>query len=274
MAESCDILEEIDHLIRGENESVDEVLPMDDNEMQFCLAPIDIPRDFIRREQKVNKKLFDFHKGTTTLAFKFKEGIIVAVDSRASMGSFIASQSVQKIIEINKYMIGTMAGGAADCYYWEKYLGRILNVYELRNNDRLSVKAASTILSNILYGYKGYGLCCGIILSGWDATGFHMFYIDDSGSKVEGNLFSCGSGSTYAYSILDSGYNYNLSIDDAVELARNAIYHATFRDGGSGGMVRVYYVGTDGYKKMIEGEDVRELHFHYTNPEAKEQYVM
>ena len=35
-----------------------------------------------------------------------------------------ASQSVKKIIEINPYMLGTMAGGAADCSYWERVLGK------------------------------------------------------------------------------------------------------------------------------------------------------
>ncbi|KAM7262269.1 hypothetical protein ACFE04_021346 [Oxalis oulophora] len=61
-------------------------------------------------------------KGTTTLAFIFKDGVIVAVDSRASMGGYISSQSVKKIIEINPYMLGTMAGGAADCQFWHKNL--------------------------------------------------------------------------------------------------------------------------------------------------------
>ena len=51
--------------------------------------------------------------GTTTLAFVFKGGVIVAVDSRATMGSFIGSQHVKKIIEINPQLLGTMAGGAA-----------------------------------------------------------------------------------------------------------------------------------------------------------------
>jgi hypothetical protein len=36
---------------------------------------------------------------------------------------FIASQSVKKIIEINPYMLGTMAGGAADCQFWHRNLG-------------------------------------------------------------------------------------------------------------------------------------------------------
>ena len=36
---------------------------------------------------------------------------------------YVASQSVKKIIEINPYMLGTMAGGAADCQFWHRNLG-------------------------------------------------------------------------------------------------------------------------------------------------------
>lgn len=96
--------------------------------------------------------------GTTTLAFRFNHGIIVAVDSRATAGSYIASQTVKKVIEINPYLLGTMAGGAADCSYWERYLGQQCRLYELKNKERISVAAASKILSNIVYSYKGMGL--------------------------------------------------------------------------------------------------------------------
>lgn len=65
-----------------------------------------------------------FARGTTTLAFIFKHGIVCAVDSRASMGVYIGSQTVKKVIEINPYLLGTMAGGAADCMFWERDLGR------------------------------------------------------------------------------------------------------------------------------------------------------
>lgn len=51
--------------------------------------------------------------GTTTLAFKFAGGIIVATDSRASAGNWVGSQTVRKVIEINKVLLGTLAGGAA-----------------------------------------------------------------------------------------------------------------------------------------------------------------
>lgn len=70
----------------------------------------------------------------------------------------LASQTVKKVIEINPYLLGTMAGGAADCSFWERNLGRHCRLYELRNKERISVSAASKILSNMVYSYKGMGL--------------------------------------------------------------------------------------------------------------------
>ena len=72
--------------------------------------------------------------------------------------SFLASQTVKKVIEINPYLLGTMAGGAADCSYWERQLAFECRMYELRNKERISVAAASKLLGNMVYYYKGYGL--------------------------------------------------------------------------------------------------------------------
>ena len=110
------------------------------------------------------------HHGTTTLAFRFDRGVMVAVDSRATAGSYIASQTVKKIIEINPYLLGTMAGGAADCSFWERNLGRHCRLYELRNKERISVAAASKLLANMVNSYKGMGLSMGTMIAGWDKT--------------------------------------------------------------------------------------------------------
>ena len=47
---------------------------------------------------------------------------------------------------------------AADCQYWETYLGMQCRLHELRNRERISVAAASKYLSNLVYSYKGMGL--------------------------------------------------------------------------------------------------------------------
>ena len=87
--------------------------------MSVCVQPSQLLKQFASGENGVK---IEFAHGTTTLAFKFEKGVIVAVDSRATAGSWIASQTVKKVIEINPYLLGTMAGGAADCAFWERQL--------------------------------------------------------------------------------------------------------------------------------------------------------
>lgn len=200
--------------------------------------------------------------GTTTLGFIFKHGVLIAVDSRSTMGSYIASQTVKKVIEINPYLLGTMAGGAADCSFWERELGRQCRLYELRNKQRISVAAASKILGNIVYAYKGYGLSMGTMIAGWDKTGPNLYYVDNDGTRLKGNLFSVGSGSTYAYGVLDNGYREEMSVDEAIDLGRRAIFHATHRDAFSGGYVSVYHIREDGWVR-ISRDDVAELYDRY-----------
>lgn len=84
--------------------------------LKFAMPPISQPQSFLRAmtddASNPNCPIKIAH-GTTTLAFRFKGGIIVATDSRATAGSWIASQTVKKVIEINPMLLGTMAGGAA-----------------------------------------------------------------------------------------------------------------------------------------------------------------
>lgn len=198
------------------------------------------------------------HRGTTTLAFVFREGMVVAVDSRATSGSYIASQSVNKVIEINRHLLGTMAGGAADCFFWEKLTGLYAKSYELTNGRRITAAAASMYLSNCVYKYKGYGLSMGTMICGYDAAGASIYYVDDNGARVGGDLFSVGSGSTVAYGILSSGYRFDMSKDEALALGRDAIFHAAHRDAYSGGFVNLYYMNEDGWTK-VGSYDVDEL---------------
>jgi 20S proteasome subunit beta 5 len=204
----------------------------------------------------------NFDKGTTTLAFKYQGGVCISVDSRATGGQYIGSNSVKKIIEINDFLLGTMAGGAADCVYWERVLSERCRVYELRNRERISVAAASKLLANILYNYKGMGLSMGVMICGWDKKGPGLYYVDSEGNRTAGNLFSVGSGSTYAYGVLDGGYDFAMTDEQAYDLGRRAIYHATHRDAYSGGIVRVYAMKETGWIKISE-EDCKDLHYRY-----------
>ncbi|XP_045597319.1 proteasome subunit beta type-5 [Procambarus clarkii] len=212
----------------------------------------------------------NYAHGTTTLGFKFGGGVVMAVDSRATSGQYIGSGNVKKIIEINPYLLGTMAGGAADCTYWERVLAKQCRIYELRNRERISVAAASKLLANMVYQYKGYGLSMGVMIAGWDKKGPGLYYVDNDGNRMPGNVFSVGSGSIYAYGVLDSGYRFDMTDAEAQELGRRAIYHATHRDAYSGGIVRVYHIKEDGWTKITE-EDSKDLHYKYAEEKTKSQ---
>lgn len=201
-------------------------------------------------DQRLVGSVIKPYHGTTTLAFVFREGMVVAVDSRATSGSYIASQTVNKVIEINKNLLGTMAGGAADCMFWEKVMGLHAKGYELANGRRITAAAASMYLSNSVYRYKGYGLSMGTMICGYDSEGPGIYYVDDSGKRVSGTMFSVGSGSTIAYGILSSGYRFDMSKEEALELGRQAIFHAAHRDAYSGGSVNLYYMNEDGWTKV------------------------
>eukprot|EP00546_Thalassionema_frauenfeldii_P014392 CAMPEP_0178917416 /NCGR_PEP_ID=MMETSP0786-20121207/13234_1 /TAXON_ID=186022 /ORGANISM="Thalassionema frauenfeldii, Strain CCMP 1798" /LENGTH=284 /DNA_ID=CAMNT_0020590963 /DNA_START=41 /DNA_END=895 /DNA_ORIENTATION=+ len=235
---------------------------------ELPVPPVKNPAEFVRNNfasacgNADAKQDVKFAKGTTTLAFKFNDGIIVSVDSRSTMGAYIASGTVKKVIEINPFLLGTMAGGAADCSFWERNLGTQCRLYELRNGRRISVASAAQLLANTMASYRGYGLSMGTMITGWDETGPQLYYVDDDGTRLKGRYFSVGSGSTYAYGVLDTHYRPDLTVEEAIDLGKRAIYHATHRDAYSGGINNLYHVTADGWK-FIHAIDVNDMHYEF-----------
>ena len=122
----------------------------------------------------------------------------------------------------------------------------------------MPIASVSRMLAHALYSNRGLGLSVGTMIVGFDdATGSspRIFYIDNSGSQIEGDLFAVGSGATYALGILDNERRDDMSREEAVALGIKAIRHATFRDAGSGGLINVYLVTRDGWRHIFS-EDV------------------
>ena len=151
-------------------------------------------------------------------------------------------------------------------FIWERRLARECRLYELENKERISVAAASKILTNMVYPYRGYGISMGTMICGWDKKGPGLYYVDSDGSRLTNNIFSVGSGSTYAYGVLDSEYSWDMSVEAARELGKRAIYHATHRDAYSGGVVNLYHMRETGWEKISQ-TDVMQLHFQYKDEE-------
>ena len=106
-ASQNDIVKEINSV--HESLSSSSNIPQLELAPSIAIPPISQPTDFLRAhtDDSVNPdcKIKIAH-GTTTLAFRFQGGIIVAVDSRATAGNWIASQTVNKVIRINPFYWG------------------------------------------------------------------------------------------------------------------------------------------------------------------------
>jgi len=124
----------------------------------------------------------------------------------------------------------------------------------------MSVAAASKVLANIMFYYRNGGLSIGSMICGWDKKGPNIYYVDSDGTRLKGTRFCVGSGGTYAYGVLDSGYKYDLTVEEACELGRRAIFHATHRDAFSGGTINVYHISETGWTK-ISANDSNDLYW-------------
>ena len=63
------------------------------------------------------------------------------------------------------------------------------------------------------------------MITGWDQTGPNLYYVDSDGTRLKGDMFSVGSGSTFAYGVLDSEFRWDMSIEEAIALGKRAIFH-------------------------------------------------
>jgi len=148
-----------------------------------------------------------------------------------------------------------MAGGAADCTFWIRKLQSYAALHSLSTRHSMTVARASRLLSDFLYQNRQLDLSVGTMIMGFDSRGASIYYVDNTGMRMNGDIFAVGSGSTFALGILDSvsrRKRWKMTEEEAVELGIRAIRHATFRDAGSGGYIGVYLITKkDGWKKVF-----------------------
>lgn len=193
--------------------------------------------------------------GTTTLAFRCSHGVVVAADTRSSCGGYVACPSSRKVITLHNHLLATTSGTSADCATWLRMLRCSLRLRQLHEGQAVSVAGAAKLLAFLLRSCQQKDLCVATLLCGWDHAGPGLHYVYSDGTRLSGDVFAVGSGSPYAYSVLDGTYRYDLPLVEAFMLARQAVGHAAHRDAYSGGNVDLYHVRPSGWI-CVSREDV------------------
>uniref|UniRef100_A0A8D0L0U6 Proteasome subunit beta n=1 Tax=Sphenodon punctatus TaxID=8508 RepID=A0A8D0L0U6_SPHPU len=198
---------------------------------------------------------FPLPHGTTTLAFRCAHGVVAAADTRSSCSGLIACPASRKVIHIHRRLIATTSGTSADCATWLRGLACSLRLRQFDEGREVTVAEAAKLLASLLRSWRGSDLCVATLLCGWDRSGPSLSYVYSDGTCLQGDIFSVGSGSPYAYGVLDGGYRYDLPPAEAFHLACQAVAHAAHRDAYSGGSVDLYHVRPSGWVH-ISREDV------------------
>ena len=192
--------------------------------------------------------------GTTTLGMVCKDGVVIATETRATMGHLIAHKATKKLYKIDQHLALATAGLVGDLQVLARYLNAEANLYRLKRDMRMPVQSAATLMSNILNQRKFYPYYVQLILGGYDDSGGYVFSLDAAGGAIPDKYTAGGSGSPYVFGVLEDTYKEGMSTDEGVDIAVRAITAAKNRDAASGGNINVAVITKEGFKEVSEDD--------------------
>lgn len=184
--------------------------------------------------------------GTTTVALRTADGVVLAADRRASVGGgrFVSNKRTVKVEAVHPTAAITLAGGVGDLQSFTRTLRAEASLYEQRRGEPMSLRALSTLAGNLLRGGPFFGAVP--TLGGVDDDGPAVFDLDAGGAVLSAPYVAGGSGMQLAYGVLEREFDPDASLGDACDVARRAIASATERDAASGNGITLATVTAEG----------------------------
>jgi proteasome beta subunit len=197
--------------------------------------------------------------GTTTVGLTCKDGIVLAADMRATAGNMIVDKRAEKLHLITDDFAVTIAGTVSDAQLMIKLIRAELKLKEMRTGKSPSAKEAANLLAGMQYSsIRRPSMLPGIahfLMGGRDSLGVHLYdlFPDGSVTRIK-DYVSSGSGSVFAYGVLETQYDSNMTTEEGVELAIKAINTALQRDSCSGNGINIMVVKKEGIKQVMHKE--------------------
>lgn len=195
---------------------------------------------------------------TSLVGIVCKDGVVLGADKRATAGSIVMDKKSMKINRISNYLLASYTGGVADLQLVNKIITAELRIQELRNKSRPSVKEAANLMAMMVYkNIRSPSMIpsiVGTLIGGFNEDGSTELYtIEPAGGikKVDDFDANFSSGMPYILGLLERQFKKDLSVKDAVELAKEALKSSTQRDAGSGNGIDVFTITKDGIKHVV-----------------------
>ncbi|MGH8873388.1 MAG: proteasome subunit beta [Acidimicrobiia bacterium] len=180
-------------------------------------------------------------EGTTVLALRFHDGVVMAGDRRATEGNLVAHRRIRKVFPADRYSAISIAGIAGLATEMVRLFQVELEHYEKIEGVRLSLEGQASFLARLVRGQLPMafqGLVVVPLFAGYDfREGRGRLYSYDAvgGRYEEIDFGSTGSGSRLAKSYLRTVYRDDLTAEEAADYAVRALVAASQEDTATGG---------------------------------------
>jgi proteasome beta subunit len=179
--------------------------------------------------------------GTTILAIRYAEGVVVAGDRQATEGFHVAHRRIEKVYKADEYSAIAIAGAAGPSIEMARLFQTELEHYEKVEGDGLTLegkanKLAQMIRPNLPAAMQG--LVVVPIFAGFDRRRGEgrIFKYDVTGGRYEEtDYYATGSGGKDARTTLKQLYRAGASRGEAIRMAAEALVDAAEEDVGTGG---------------------------------------
>lgn len=209
----------------------------------------------------------EIRHGTTIVALRHVDGVVMAGDRRATEGSAIAHRSIEKVFPADRHSGVAIAGAAGPAVEMVRLFQTQLEHYEKVEGLALSLEGKANQLAQMIRANLAMamqGLVVVPLFAGYDTRRRRgrIFTYDVTGGRYEeADYHATGSGGRDARTTVKLGYREALSRDEAIELAIQALYEAADEDAATGGpdVVRgifptVATVTAGGFERVAEAE--------------------
>ncbi|MEX2251129.1 MAG: proteasome subunit beta [Acidimicrobiia bacterium] len=180
-------------------------------------------------------------EGTTVLALRYDNGVVMAGDRRATEGNLVAHRRIRKVYPTDRYSAVAIAGTAGLAIEMVKLFQVELEHYEKIEGLRLSLEGKASFLARLVRGQLQLaiqGLVVVPLFAGYDEREEkgRLYSYDVVGGRYEETDFgSTGSGARLAKSFLRTTYREDLTVEEAADLAVKALVAASQEDTATGG---------------------------------------
>jgi len=179
--------------------------------------------------------------GTTVVAVRYADGVVMAGDRRATSGHLISHRTMEKVFPADRHSGVAIAGAAGPAMDMVKLFQLQLEHYEKVEGSELSLEGKANQLSAFVRNHLPaamQGLAVVPLFAGYDTRrrSGRLFQYDVTGGRYEeSNFASTGSGSLHAGTVVKLGYREGLDRGATLDLAISALFNAADEDSATGG---------------------------------------